>query len=118
MVKMSAIGNKEIFAKNLRYYIEKSGKTQKQLAAIVDVAQSTFNDWAMAKKYPRIDKIEILANYFGILKSDLIEERQPEPATDDGLSANRRALREFVDQVPEDKAAMILRVMRTIVEED
>lgn len=72
---MSSIGNKEIFAKNLRYYLDHSGKTQKEIAAIVDVAQSTFNDWATGKKYPRIDKIEILANYFGILKSDLIEEK-------------------------------------------
>lgn len=115
---MSAIGNKEIFAKNLRRYLEKTGKTQKQLAAIVDVAQSTFNDWATGKKYPRIDKIEILANYFGIQKSDLIEDKSEEPAEDDGASANRRALREFVELVPEDKAEMILRVMRTIVESD
>ena len=75
---MKDLGNKEIFAKNLRRYIEKTGKTQKQLAEIVGVAHSTFNDWATAKKYPRIDKIEILANYFGILKSDLIEEKREE----------------------------------------
>lgn len=75
---MSSLGNKEIFAKNLRYYIERSGKTQKDFAEIVGVAYSTFNDWINAKKYPRIDKIEILANYFGIQKSDLIEEKMTE----------------------------------------
>lgn len=75
---MKDFGNKEIFAKNLRRYAEKTGKTQKQLAEIVGVAHSTFNDWATAKKYPRIDKIEILANYFGVLKSDLIEEKLTE----------------------------------------
>lgn len=75
---MKDLGNKEIFAKNLRRYIETTGKTQKQLAEIVGVAHSTFNDWATAKKYPRIDKIEILANYFGVLKSDLIEEKLTE----------------------------------------
>ena len=116
---MSSIGNKEIFAKNLRYYIEKSGKTQKQLAAIVDVAQSTFNDWATGKKYPRIDKIEILANYFGILKSDLIEERIEEPATNDGLSDSTRELIEFVRaNIPEEKAALALRLMKSIAESD
>ena len=72
---MSALGNKEIMAKNLRYFVEQSGKTQKELSEIVGVGTSTFNDWMKAKKYPRIDKIEILANYFGILKSDLIEEK-------------------------------------------
>lgn len=75
---MSSLGNKEIFAKNLRYYIDRSGKTQKDFAEIVGVAYSTFNDWINAKKYPRIDKIEILANYFGIQKSDLIEEKMTE----------------------------------------
>ena len=75
---MCNIGNKEIMAKNLAYYVERSGKTQKELAEIVGVAASTFNDWVKAKKYPRIDKIEILADHFGILKSDLIEEKSDE----------------------------------------
>lgn len=115
---MSAIGNREIFSKNLRYYIEKSGKTQKQLAAIVDVAQSTFNDWARGKKYPRIDKIEILANYFGIQKSDLIEDKLAEPAENDGVSEKRQMLIDFARKVPEDKAEMVLRVIQSIVESD
>ena len=75
---MSALGNKEVMAKNLKYYVERSGKTQKELSEIVGVSTSTFSDWMKAKKYPRIDKIEILADYFGILKSDLIEEKTEE----------------------------------------
>ena len=73
-----AIWSKEVFAKNLRYYMERKGKTQKELSEIVGVSAPTMNDWLKAKKYPRIDKIEILANYFGILKSDLIEEKSEE----------------------------------------
>lgn len=75
---MSNIGNKETFSKNLKYYMEKKDVTQKEMAEIVGVATSTFNDWMKAKKYPRIDKVEMLANYFGILKSDLIEEKMTE----------------------------------------
>ena len=75
---MSNLGNKEIMSKNLLYYMDKTGKSQKELAEIVGVSTSTFNDWVKAKKYPRIDKIELLANYFRILKSDLIEERTEE----------------------------------------
>ena len=41
---------------------------------------STFSDWVNAKTYPRIDKIEMLANYFGINKSDLIEDKELEKA--------------------------------------
>lgn len=118
---MRDIGNKEIFARNLRHYIELTGKTQTQLAQIVGVAQSTFNDWATAKKYPRIDKIEILANFFGVQKSDLIEEKRGEkeqPANNAGLSDGQKKLIDFARTVPEDKADMILRVMRSIVEAD
>lgn len=48
---------------------------QKDLAEVAGVSAPTFNEWLKAKKYPRIDKIEKLADYFGILKSDLIEEK-------------------------------------------
>lgn len=75
---MSNIGNKETMAKNIMYYLNKTGESQKELAEIVGVAASTFNDWVKAKKYPRIDKIEIMANHWRILKSDLIEEKSEE----------------------------------------
>lgn len=75
---MTNIGNKEIFAKNLRYYMDRSDKSQKELSDMLNVSTSTFNNWATAKRYPRIDKIEMLANYFGIQKSDLIEEKMTE----------------------------------------
>ena len=75
---MSNIGNKETMAKNLSYYVERSGRTKKEIAETIGVAASTFNEWTKGNKYPRIDKIEMLANYFGILKSDLIEEKPKE----------------------------------------
>lgn len=75
---MSDLGNKQVFAENLRAYIDMSGKKQIEIAEAVGVAQSTFNDWVNAKKYPRIDKIEMLSNIFGILKSDLIEKQTEE----------------------------------------
>ena len=73
---MSAIGNKEIFARNLSRYLQKSGRSQREMADIVGVSSSTFNEWMRAKKYPRIDKIEFMANFFGINKSDLIENSE------------------------------------------
>ena len=55
--------------------MELSGKTQKELAEITGVSAPTFNEWVNAKKFPRIDKIQALADYFNIQKSDLIEEK-------------------------------------------
>lgn len=66
--------SKELFSKNLKKYMDEKGKTQREIADIVGVAAPTVSEWLSCKKYPRIDKIEILADYFGILKSDLIED--------------------------------------------
>lgn len=75
---MSNIGNKETMAKNLKYYIAKSGKDRRELSEIWGFPYSTVTEWINGKKYPRIDRIEVMAEYFGILKSDLIEERTEE----------------------------------------
>ena len=77
---MSNIGNKESFARNLKFYIEASGKDRRELANTLGFPYSTVTDWLNAKKYPRIDRIEKLADYFGILKSDLIEDKTEERA--------------------------------------
>ena len=113
--------SKEVFARNLKKYMDRAGKSQKDMADIVGVSTATFSDYINAKKYPRIDKIDILADYFGILKSDLIEDKGEEikePAIFDGLSENQKKLMQFVQSVPEDKAAMILKVIQSIVESD
>lgn len=73
-----ATWSKEVFSANLQRYMEAYGKNQKEIAEIVGVSAPTVNEWIKAKKYPRIDKIEILADYFRILKSDLIEAKTEE----------------------------------------
>ncbi len=102
---MSNIGNKEIFAKNLSYYLSINGRNQKEVAEYLGVAQSTFNEWANAKKYPRIDKIEKLANYFGILKSDLIEEKGSTDSTtaEPKLTEDEQALLDLFRLIPKDQ---------------
>ena len=70
--------NKNIFASNLKRYMEINGKTRKDVSEAIGVSYYTFTDWVKGKKYPRMDKVEKLAAYFGILKSDLIEEKTEE----------------------------------------
>ena len=113
--------SKQVFSRNLQKYIADSGKTQKELADIIGVSAPTFNEWVSGKKFPRIDKIQKLADYFGILKSDLIEDKSGEkekPVLDDGLTEGQRKLIAFAKTVPDDKVELILQVMRTIVEAD
>lgn len=90
-----ATWSKEVFAKNLKYYMERKGISQKELAEIVGVSAPALNDWIKAKKYPRIDKIEMLSDFFGCLKSDLIEEKQKQSAESE-LSNQKK---EFIQKV-------------------
>ena len=112
---MSNIGNKAVFAKNLAYYVNRSGKDQKEIAEIVGVAPSTFNEWVKAKKYPRIDKIEILANYFGILKSDLIEDQKESSPSEPVLTEGEKAILELFNRIPEDQQKLVLQMIRAAV---
>lgn len=72
---MSDLGNKKIFAENLKYYMKLNQKDRNDICKILGFKYTTFSDWCNGNKYPRIDKIEMLANYFNIEKSDLIENR-------------------------------------------
>ena len=71
---MSNLGNKEIMAKNIRYYMDKYDKTRQEMCDALGVKYTTFTDWVKGNSYPRIDKIELMANYFGISKADLVED--------------------------------------------
>ena len=71
---MTNLGNKDVFAKNLKKYMKLNGKTRNEVCQALGLKYTTFTDWVNGKKYPRMDKIEMLANYFGIKKSDLIED--------------------------------------------
>lgn len=109
---MSGIGNKAIFSKNLSYYVKRSGKDQKEIAEQVGVAPSTFNEWVKGKKYPRIDKIEMLANYFRILKSDLIEDKtEKNPPNEPRLTEGEERLLDLFRLVPQDKQQMVLQMI-------
>ena len=67
--------NNQVFVNNLKYYIEQKGVTQKDVAEALRMSQGAVTDWMKFRSYPRMDKLQMLAEYFGIEKSDLVEAR-------------------------------------------
>ena len=65
---------KRIFSENLSKYVERSGKQQKEIAHELGISYTTFNTWMRGSSMPNAAKIQTLADYFGILKSDLLDE--------------------------------------------
>ncbi len=110
--------NRDVFSRNLKYQMELHSKSRQEISEALGISYFTITSWVNGSKFPRMDKIEKLAAYFGISISDLIEEKKEQPTGNDGLSEKRKALMQFAMEVPEDKADMILQVMKTILKND
>ena len=82
-----SLGNKQIMADNIKRLLKAKGLNPRQLAIALDFKYTTVNDWVNAKTYPRIHKIEMLANFFNVSKSDLVENKTEEIATTSPVQA-------------------------------
>ena len=67
---------KRLFSKNLNKYLSLFDKTQKEVADAIGVSPQTFNTWCQGIALPRMGKVQLLADYFGIGKTDLIDEKE------------------------------------------
>lgn len=71
---MSDEQQRNIFARNLTNYVQQSGKQQQEIASILGFNQKTFNGWCRALSMPTMGKVQKIADYFGIRKSDLLDD--------------------------------------------
>ena len=105
--------NKNVFASNLKRYMEVKGKSRNDISEALGISYFTVSDWVNGKKYPRMDKVEMLANYFGIQKSDLIEIKVGKVSPEEPkLSEGEEMLLDLFRRVPEDKQALVLQMIR------
>ena len=74
LLNMSDQDNRNIMAKNIRRHMDAAGVKPKDVCDALKIPMPTFSDWINGKTYPRIDKIERMAAYFGVSKSALVEE--------------------------------------------
>lgn len=88
---------RKIFVRKLAYYMAKNEKNQSDLIRDLGLSSATVSSWCTGKKLPRMDKIQALADYFGIEKSDLLEEKKQD---DYYLDPESRELAEFLHKNP------------------
>ena len=72
---MSNNKSKEIFSANLEKLMRSRDVDRNKLCSDLGLKYTTVRDWLKGITYPRIGKIELLADYFGVNKSDLIEDK-------------------------------------------
>ena len=75
--------NREVMASNIKFFMQENDLTATDICKALGIKQPTFSDWINGKSYPRIDKIEMLANYFHVSKRYLVEDWRLEQAGKD-----------------------------------
>ena len=107
---------KRIFSKNLNKYLSLSHKSQKEVADAIGVSPQTFNTWCQGIALPRMGKVQLLADYFGIGKSDLIDEKEDSPIDHYYLNEDAREMAQFMFENPEYK--VLFDASRKVKKED
>ena len=108
-MEMSDLGNKEVMAKNIQRLMNETGKSRNDLCEALGVKYTTLTDWIKGNTYPRIDKIELMANYFGVSKSDLIEDKTNYETFE--LSTDEKVLIEWYRTAPDHDLDFLRRMM-------
>jgi transcriptional regulator with XRE-family HTH domain len=75
--------DREIFGRNLTYYMNRNKVNGVTLAKYMNVSSATISDWMHGKKMPRVDKLKSLSNYFRINMSDLTDDDDEKLQQDD-----------------------------------
>ncbi len=74
-----------IFSKKLKYYLKLRNKTQLDLAKAIGVSNTTINNYVKGYNTPRMDKIDKICNYLNIERSNLLEDKEENNNTSQGI---------------------------------
>lgn len=83
------IENRIVMGQNIQRLMAKKGVKAADVCKALEFKHNTFSDWINGKSYPRIDKIEMMAKYFGVSKSELVEEPIHFYASDEQFNAEQ-----------------------------
>jgi len=72
---MASDKQKQIVARNLERLLESKGKSQTEMAKDLNFPEMTVSNWMRAITYPRPDKLQLMADYFGVYRSEITEEQ-------------------------------------------
>ena len=64
----------EIFSENFKKLLEQRNITQYKLIKDLSLKKTTVNNWYNGRSMPKYDKLQILADYFGVPISALTED--------------------------------------------
>ena len=102
-----------IIAKNLKKIMFESGKTQADMSRDLGIGKTTISAWMNGAHVPRMDKIDLLCDYFGCKRSDIMED--PAVVRDTlSVSDEQAALVQLALKARPENVALVLNVLRRL----
>ena len=95
---------KELFASNLKRWLDKRGKTQSDLRKYLAVSAATVSEWCSGKKIPRTDKLSAICTWLGIDLDDLLTDKSKSEETPYYLNDETREIAQAIFDNPQYKA--------------
>ena len=96
---------------------KKAGYTQQQVASLVGISQNNYSYWENEKV--KIDNLSLqrLASIFGVTTDYLLGTTSTPTTPPASLTDNQRVLLDLFRQVPEDKQALVVQMIKAAVSE-
>lgn len=69
---MTSDAMKRVFSNNLNRIMYEKHKKQSDIVNTLGFKQPTVSAWMKGEKYPRMDKVQILAEYLGVKITDIV----------------------------------------------
>lgn len=67
-----------IIGANLKRIAYEHGKSQVQMSKELKINKATISSWMNGTRVPRMDKIDLLCNYFNVKRADIMEPQSPD----------------------------------------
>ena len=109
---------KKDFAAKLRYFMKIKGCRQSDISKELGLNMSTISSWCNGVMIPRMDKVKLLANYFGVNISDLLDLDNSEPNNEKNyyLNDDAKDIAQFLYENPDYK--VLFDASRKVKKED
>ena len=93
----------KLFARNLTYFMNLNGKTQSDISKDLGISKATVSSWVNGTRVPRMDKVDLLCDYFNIKRSELMEDKTNEQDNNYYFDKDSAEAAQFLFKNPEYK---------------
>lgn len=100
------------FQTNLKQIMALKGKSQSDIVKALNFKQSTVSDWLNGKKYPRMDKVQMLANYFNVDIIELVDNQSNDAIT---FTITEKALIKNYRQLSEQNQQAVITMINSLL---